>query len=230
MSAAADGPADVRSMAVVHAALRRDFERVGRELTTAPYPAGGRRRALGAHVLWMMDFLHDHHTGEDAGLWPLVRLRNPAAGELLDSLENDHAGIAPLMTQLTAAARSYLDSSGDIERVRLLEALHALEAVLLPHLDREVEEAMPVVSSSITQREWKDWEHRFNVKPKSVRQLGYEGHWLIDGADAESYQVIVGVVAPIPRFVLLHGFRHAYQRRARQRWRAETATPSGAAR
>jgi hypothetical protein len=41
--------------------------------------------ALGKHVSWMLDFLHAHHSGEDAGLWPLVRRRNPAAVELLDS-------------------------------------------------------------------------------------------------------------------------------------------------
>jgi hypothetical protein len=31
-------------------------------------------------VVWMMEFLHGHHTGEDEGLWPPVRERDPAAG------------------------------------------------------------------------------------------------------------------------------------------------------
>ena len=43
-----------------------------------------------------MDFLHAHHESEDQGLWPLVRVKNPAAGALLDSLEADHERIDPL--------------------------------------------------------------------------------------------------------------------------------------
>ncbi len=79
--------ADTRMMGIVHGALRRDLLRIQAAVTTEPYPHGRQRRALGEHVVWMMDFLHAHHSSEDEGLWPLVRERNPAAGALLDSLE-----------------------------------------------------------------------------------------------------------------------------------------------
>ena len=58
-------------------------------------PDDGQRDALAEHLTWMMDFLHAHHEGEDAGLWPLVRSLNPSAGDLLDQMEHDHAQIAP---------------------------------------------------------------------------------------------------------------------------------------
>jgi hypothetical protein len=90
-----DGPADTRMMGIVHAALKRDLLRAQRVLEEDPPPLGRQREALGRHVVWMMDFLHAHHTSEDEGLWPLVRRRNPAAAQLLDSLEADHARIAP---------------------------------------------------------------------------------------------------------------------------------------
>ena len=61
-----DGPADTRMMGIVHDALRRDLARVRAALACPVPPA--RRRALAAHVGWMMDFLHEHHEGEDAGL------------------------------------------------------------------------------------------------------------------------------------------------------------------
>ena len=44
---------------------------------------------------------------------------------------------------------------------------------------------MPVVSASITQAEWQAVEQEYNIKPKSLAQLGMEGHWLLDGIDAE---------------------------------------------
>src|SRR5690349_12324541 len=144
---AAQGPADTRMMGIVHGALCRDLLRTRDALATPPYPQGRRRRALGEHVVWMMEYLHAHHTGEDEGLWPLVRERNPAAGALLDSLEAEHRRIGPAAAALTAAGQRYAQTADDQPRKELISALDELTAVLFPHLDREVAEAMPVVSA-----------------------------------------------------------------------------------
>src|SRR3954463_12943194 len=106
-----DAPADTRMMGIVHAALQRALRRARDVLAAAPPPEGRQRRAVGEHVLWLMEFLHGHHTGEDDGLWPLVRSRNPAAAPLLDSMEADHARIAPAAEALTVAAREYATTS-----------------------------------------------------------------------------------------------------------------------
>jgi Hemerythrin HHE cation binding domain len=214
-----DSPADTRMMAIVHRALCRDLERVNDALTTQPYPQGRQRQALGDHVVWLMHFLHEHHTGEDEGLWPMVRNSNPAAGPLLDALDADHRRITPAADRLGAAGRTYAATTGDKERTELHAALQALNAVLLPHLHREVDEAMPVVSASITHAQWHMWDQDRNVKGKSLAELGYVGHWLLDGIDAEGYQVVVGEVSPVPRFILLHFFAPGYRRRA-ARWQS----------
>lgn len=220
-----DRPAETWSMAIVHAALRRDLARTRRELDTVPYPAGGQRRALAAHVLWLMRFLHKHHTSEDTGLWPLVRRRNPDAAALLDSLEADHQRIAPAITALTAAAAAYRVTDDDRSRIRFADALDALDAVLIPHLDREVAEAMPVVAASITDAEWVDWDNRYNIKTESPRQLGLIGHWMVDGVDPQTRDRVFGLVPPVPRFVLVNAFARPYRRGTRARWRAATAQP-----
>ncbi|HQR25481.1 MAG TPA: hemerythrin domain-containing protein, partial [Nocardioides sp.] len=111
-----DGPADTRMMGIVHAALKRDLLRVRRVLSGAPAPQGRQRVALGQHVTWMLGFLHAHHSGEDAGLWPLVRQRNPAASALLDSMEADHARIAPAAEVAAEAAREYTAATSDSAR------------------------------------------------------------------------------------------------------------------
>ena len=177
-----------------------------------------------------MEFLHGHHTSEDEGLWPLVRRRNPAAGALLDSLEAEHRRISPAAAALTAAGQRYAATAADEPRAELAGALDALADVLFPHLDREVEEAMPVVSASITQAEWHAVEQEYNIKPKSLAQLGMEGHWLLDGIDAAGYQVVVGTVPAVQRFILLHGFARAYRRRAQARWHSGSPVERAAAR
>lgn len=210
-------------MGIVHGALRRDLLRAREAVTTEPYPVGRQRKALGEHVVWLMQFLHAHHTSEDEGLWPLVRERNPAASELLDSLEADHQRIDPAAQALASAGRRYAGTAADEARTELAMALDDLAAVLFAHLDREVEEAMPVVSASISDADWRAVEQRYNIKPKSLAQLGMEGHWLLDGIDPESYDVVVHTVPAIPRFILVRGFARTYRRRARAIWEPDTA-------
>jgi hypothetical protein len=221
-----DAPADTRMMAIVHDALKRDLLRTRAVLAAPPPPRGRQRVALGRHVTWMLDFLHAHHSGEDAGLWPLVLRRNPGAAELLASMEADHARIAPAADAAAAAARTYASTTTDAGRVALIEALDDLLAVLVPHLDREVAQAMPVVAASITNREWDAVEQEYNNKPKTTRQLAMEGHWLLEGIDAEGYDVVVHKVPAVLRFVLIHGFGRAYRRQAAERWTPDTS-PAG---
>lgn len=223
-----DGPADTRMMAIVHEALKRDLRRARAVLAADPPPVGRQQVALGRHVSWMMDFLHAHHTGEDEGLWPVVRRRNPAAEGLLDSLEADHARIAPAAGAVTAAARHYTDGVSDGARSALVASLDDLLAVLVPHLDREVSEAMPVVAASITDREWDAVEQEYNIKPKSVRALAMEGHRLLEGIDPEGYDIVVHKVPAALRLLLLHGFGRAYRRQASARWSAELPQRRGA--
>ena len=213
-----NAPADTRMMGIVHDALRRDLRRAANVLSTAPYPDGPQRIAIGEHVGWMMGFLDAHHHGEDAGLWPLVRDRKPEAKPLLDAMEADHVRVAPLVGACTTAAANYRDGASDETRVALLDALTRLSEVLLPHLEREERETMPLVSVTITAAEWRAIDQQYFIKPKSLSQLGYEGHWLLDGLDPERSQVVVHQVPPIPRLVLVHGFARKYRRRATACW------------
>jgi hypothetical protein len=220
-----DGPADTRMMGIVHGALLRDLGRA-RDVLDAPVPpSGDQRRAVGEHVVWMMDFLHTHHTGEDDGLWPTLLARNPDAAALVESLEADHARIAPALHSVSTTAGTYATTTDDLSRVALRDALEQLDSVLAPHLAREVAEAMPVVSASMTRREWEANEQKNNVKNKSTRQLALEGHWLLDGLDAEGREIVVHLVDPISRFVLLHGFARMYRRRASACWSPVVPSP-----
>ncbi|MFC9552584.1 hemerythrin domain-containing protein [Rhodococcus sp. NPDC056960] len=212
-------PADTRIMRIVHNALRRDLARAAQVLRTAPPPAQPQRVALADHLVWMMHFLHLHHSGEDRGLWPLVREGNPGARALLDAMEADHARIDREMERVTAAAIGYRVHPA--AREDLSHALTALEQVLLPHLQREEDEMMPVVARTLTRRQWDDVEQRVFVASKTKRELGVEAHWIVDGVDRVDYDVTVRKVGPATRFMLLHVFERPYRRACAARWGAD---------
>jgi hypothetical protein len=213
-----DGPADTRLMGIVHGALRRDLARARAALTAAPPPGPRQRAALAEHLRWMMQLLHAHHASEDAGLYPLVRERDPGASAVLDRMHADHEAVAGGISDVEARVADYGRGDGDGERPRLVAALDGLEAVLLPHLRREEDEAMPLVSAALTDRELRRWDEEANIRPKSLRQLGREGHWLLDGLGPDDRDHVLHLVPPAQRFVLLHGFAGSYRRRAAACW------------
>ena len=211
-----DAPADTRLMGIIHDALRRDLRRTREALTATPPPASRQREALAEHLAWMMQFLRAHHATEDNGLYPMVRQRNPRAGALLDRMHADHTTIVPAIATVEHLAEAY--ARDDDQRERLLAAVEQLEDVLLPHLRCEEDDVMPVVAGAITDGELRRWDEEANIKPKSLRQLGREGHWIIDSASPADRDLVLHLVPPLPRFILLHGFARSHRRHSAACW------------
>lgn len=219
MKVAPDAPADTAMMRIVHNALRRDLARASAHLAE---PIGhDQRRAIGQHLGWLMHFLHAHHESEDEGLYPYVRAQAGGDAELLNVLDRmsaDHEGIQAGIAGLEAAGAALAEAPSDNTARRAAIAIDVLSESLLPHLRREEDVAMPIVSRLITHREWSALEQEHNVGPKSKSELGFEGHWLIDGASLEDRATVLGLVPPVPRFVLLHGLAGRYRRHATRCW------------
>jgi iron-sulfur cluster repair protein YtfE (RIC family) len=210
-----DAPADTSMMRIVHNALRRDLERARAVVTRVPPPSDRQRAAIAEHLTWMMAFLDAHHRSEDLGLYPVVRERAPGALALLDEMASDHEAVSIVIEQVR---RSAVTAGERQETASLVDALDELTRVLLPHLQREEDVAMPVVSGVVTNAEWSAIEQTYNLDGRSMAELAREGHWLIDGAPADDRARVLGLVPPVPRVVLLHGYGPSYRRRSRACW------------
>jgi hypothetical protein len=119
---------------------------------------------------------------------------------------------------LRAAAARWDATGSDADRAGVLAALDALDATLLPHLEREENEAMPLVSTTIPHRQWHEWDQMHNIKPKSLPKLAEEGLWLLDGIDERRRAIVEAEVPWIARQIILRGFGPGYRRRAAARW------------
>ncbi len=210
-----NAPADTNMMRIVHTALRRDLQRARVALTEVPPPDDRQRVAIVEHLEWLMAFLEAHHRSEDLGLYPVVRERAPGEAELLDAMARDHEAVAPAIVDVKRATATY-GERGECES--LIDALDGLSDLLLPHLQREEDDVMPVVSRVITNGEWSVIEQTYNLDGKSMSQLGREGHWLIDDAGVEDRARVLGLVPPVPRLLLLYGFGPSYRRHTRACW------------
>ena len=215
-------------MRIVHDALRRDLARANEALTELGSARSDQRRAIGAHLTWMMRFLHAHHASEDDGLYPLVRERGGAAADVrvvLDRMSRGHDAVSTAIAQVETAAAALVADGSDDAAPRTVVALDALGGVLLPHLQEEEADAMPIVSRLVTAAEWQAIEKEHNLDPKSMSELGFEGHWLIDGSSDADRATVLGLVPRLPRFVLLHGYARRYRRHAAACWSRDEKPP-----
>ena len=227
MTTTTAGPADTTMMRIVHDAYRRDLARAADALGDGQTPPL-RRRSIGRHLTWMMRSLHAHHTGEDQGLYPLVRQRaenDPDAVSVLDRMSREHEAVADAMRAVEAAGQALATEGTEAAAQAALAALDDLRARLLPHLREEEDEAMPIVRRLITAAEWGAIDQEHHVDPKSMAELGFEGHWLIDGASASDRRTVLEQVPPIPRFILLRGFARRYRRHADACWKRDGKPP-----
>ena len=98
-AAAPEGPVDMAGMWVMHHAFRRDLAAFAEAVPATPVHDRATWQALEARWGRFAEVLHHHHSGEDAGLWPLLGARAGLAERAtLDAMEADHETIDPLLS------------------------------------------------------------------------------------------------------------------------------------
>jgi len=178
---------DMGMMFAVHNALRRDLVHIGRltgRLDDDP------RRLLGSALGWALfkQFLHIHHTSEDATVWPVLRAAvadNPDGVALADAMEAEHARIDPLLAAVDAAV-----ADRDYGHERLGDVVDALHGELTAHLAHEESEGLGLLDATLSPEAWQRFavDHRERVGADSRRYLP----WLLDGASEESIKAVLG--------------------------------------
>jgi hypothetical protein len=124
--------------------------------------------------------------------------------------------IGPALADVTDAAAAHAASAG--ARERTVPALGQLSGVLLPHLRREEEEMMPLVSAPITEAEWRRWDQEYNLKPLRPLPLADTGLWVMDGLNPADRAQVTALVPPVPRWIITTFLSGRYRRAAYRRW------------
>ena len=189
---------DLEVVRLIHAALRRDTERLadfaGRWRTTDP--AEHDALLLGWHGF--SSELHTHHSIEDEYVWPFMRPRlahDTEATEVLDAMEAEHSVIDPALAEIESA----LDDRGTGSE-RLGDLLDGLVTSLRAHLAHEERDAFPLIERTIAKEEWHDLSMR-SFEQLDRREVSGMLPYIFEGAPKERVAVVLKSL-PVPVRVL----------------------------
>jgi hypothetical protein len=144
---------DVTDMFAVHGVFRDT-------LGAAPELVGGvaacdeeRVAQVANYYENILFFLESHHDGEEVLVFPLLRERCPGNEALFDRLLEQHEEAVKLMGNATSALAAW-PGGGAAEQSDAAAALEALRAQLVPHLDLEESEGLPLCAENLNAEEW----------------------------------------------------------------------------
>lgn len=145
-------PADTSDMAPVHKVFRAS-------LASAPHfvaSAGGddsRRALIANYYANVVEFLRVHHDGEEALVFPVLIERAPDQRAIVDKAAADHHAVVALMGDVRGQIDLW-EAKGDDGAEGVVQALGALQSVLIPHLDEEEAEIVPLAAVHMNAAEW----------------------------------------------------------------------------
>ena len=185
-AAAPEGPVDLAGMFLMHHGFRRDLDNFVRIVPQAELGDRARWKALARRWRFFSIVLHKHHSGEDAGLWPLLLDRVDAAGDTaaratLEAMEAEHADIDPLLESCGQGFDRLAAAADDDARAALEVRLVAARQILGEHLAHEEADALPLVQRYLSQRDWELLERDHFSAGYSAAESLKAVCWVLDG-------------------------------------------------
>ncbi len=101
-----------------------------------------------------------HHPKEDAYLFRLLRVRDPAAGELLDRLEAEHREGTIRIVDVKAALARY-QQGGEPEFAGFAQGVAEFASFHWEHMRAEEDEVMPRARQHLTAADWAEIDAAF---------------------------------------------------------------------
>ncbi len=205
-SSVAEGPRDHSGMYIMHYAFRRDLANFTSAVQGTPLGDRDVWEAMAARWLRFVGVLHHHHSAEDTYYWPVLREAAAQRGtgadaQILDAMEDEHAGIDPSLAACTAAFDAVVDHPCEDHRNALAVRLAALREMLAEHLRHEETEALALVQRVVTAQEFAQIEKGVS-KAYPLRSVPFLVPWSTYGLPPEMSREFFAEAGPV--YALLH--------------------------
>ena len=201
---------------VIHAAVRRDLDRLAAALGDLADRDRPRAHALERAFANLRLELTHHHEGEDTHIWPMCATVGIDKG-LLEAMESEHHLMAEALADTSAAMATVASTGSGADAATAYASVVHTREVVERHLRHEETELEPALSPHFESPEWKAAEKKLRSQPPGV--AGRFFAWVTDGmAPAERSYFRAIVPAPVVA-VLSRVFGRRYHREVAPVWR-----------
>ena len=208
--------ASIGMLLTIHAAVRRDLERILAALdvlsASAASPAA-RAAETGAVVeYWtaLASHLHHHHEVEDAEVWPTVRdALGEQGADVLAAMEAEHAAISAGEIEAGRAVNALMTEPTAEAAATAAAAVRRFRDVALRHLAHEEADAVPLIVAAFSDEAWGEFQVRRQRDPGTDAFLP----WVLDGAPVRAVEGVTAAMPPQVRDLLLQQWMPAHDRR-----------------
>ncbi|MGC2485256.1 MAG: hemerythrin domain-containing protein [Acidimicrobiales bacterium] len=123
----------------------------------------------------VLSLLHVHHESEDELIWPRLLERCPDEATTIVRIAAQHGDVIESLAATRRASQDWSASASRVDASTLQDALAALNADLIPHLDDEEEFILPIAARHLSSEEWSE------LPSHGMRAFDGDKLWLILG-------------------------------------------------
>jgi hemerythrin-like domain-containing protein len=202
---------------LIHAAVRRDLDRLHTALGQAPDGDRARAADLGRAYENLHVQLTHHHEGEDTYVWPMLA-KAGVGQDLLGTMQEEHHAMAEALAETKGAMATYAASGSGTDAAAAQGSVAHTREVVERHLAHEENELEPQLQPLLETPEWKAVEKKLRREPPGV--AGRFFAWLTDGMDPECAAYVRTTVPAQVVAVLSRLFGRRYHREIAPVWKA----------
>jgi hemerythrin superfamily protein len=184
---------------VIHAAVRRDLERLETALANARAGDGARARELERAYANLHRELTHHHEGEDQFVFPFLA-RTGGDADLLKAMDDEHQAMADALADTRTAMAAYAASGSAGDAATARDSVARTRVVVDRHLSHEESDLEPLIEPHLRSAEWKRVEKQ--LRPRSPLVAGRFLAWISDGMTDEGRAYLRATI-PVPVTSLL---------------------------
>lgn len=205
---------------LVHAAVRRDLERLGLALEGVASGDRDRARNLERAFANLRNELTHHHESEDMWIWPM--LANVGVDpELLATMESEHHSMSEALAETAGAMNGFAASGSGTDATAARESVVRTQNEVERHLTHEEDELEPVLIHHFESAQWKEVEKKLRRQPPGV--AGRFFAWIEDGMSEEGRTFLRSTVPAPVTFILGRVFGRRYHRDIAPVWRVSSS-------
>jgi hemerythrin-like domain-containing protein len=209
---------DLRPSYLEHRAMRIDAERLTALVRSAGPADADRLAALSSWYAGYQGAIDDHHTAEEAVVYPALLARDPSFADADGELEHEHAVLLDRLTVVRESLGALPGAAGgtgwEREQDEAVRSARALQEVLATHLDHEEDVAFARYRRAFSAAEFtalgkEAWQ------VVGTRSVVFAAPWVLDHATPAERAEILDAQPLLLRLVYRLVLRPRYERLSR---------------